>query len=88
MAKAYRDKYGVLHVVNSLEMAQRFAHSEIVDYTGEHEFGYPVVGGETVFDYGNREVYFGGNRNDGIPLAELDKATAAMVQAVLAQVGI
>lgn len=69
MAYAYRDKYGILHVVKGMNTAQEFAaNGNVVETNIKHDGGYPqvLVNNEyvDVFDYGD-EIYLGGNRGSG-----------------------
>lgn len=87
MAYAYKDKYGILHVVGNKEEAEQYAVSQIVEYKGNHAGGYLVVGGQKIFDY-NGKVYVGGNEKNGKPLEECDSVVQALVKQELEKVGI
>jgi len=80
---AYRDKYGILHVVSERKTAEEFASGRVVKYVGDYAGGYPRVFGLDVIDYGNGRVFVGGNEKNGKPLEECDDATRVAVKSVL-----
>jgi len=83
---AYRDKYGILHVVDDLDTAQGYAVGPIKEVDCDHAVGYLMVDGKEIFDYGNGEVYVGGNKESGVPLEE--SPIAELVKDVLAKIGL
>lgn len=88
MAYAYRDKYGILHAVEGKEEAKQYAAGKIVAYEGEHSGGYPVIGGQKIFDYGFGKVYVGGNEKSGKPLDECDTSIQMLVKHELEKIKI
>lgn len=88
---AYRDEYGILHVVSDLATAIEFAHSEVKEVDCEYGGGFPKVNGKDVFDYGNGEIYIGGNKNSGIPISVLEEENpeeAKLVKELLQSIGL
>jgi hypothetical protein len=79
---AYRDKFGILHIVSNEEVAKEYAFGEYKEVDCEYAGGFPKVNGKKVFDYGNGEVYVGGNKGDGIPLDELEEKNPDEAEAV------
>lgn len=80
----YRDKYGILHAVGGRFIAEENAAGKpVVEIPGACEGGYPCVVGPSVVDYGNGEIYVGGNRTDGKPVAKCDSVTQTMVNQLI-----
>ncbi len=50
---AYRDKYGVIHVVDNINDAKEFAKwdGKIIEFALEHGGGYPMYDGRAVIVY-------------------------------------
>lgn len=88
MAFAYRDKYGILHVAGDRAIADEYAVGPVVEAEVSERDGYPVATTE-IFDYGAGEVYVGGSRGNGKPLAALEATDlAAEVKEILAKIGL
>jgi hypothetical protein len=77
-----------LHVVEDFETALEYAVGEVKQIDCEYGGGYLKVDGEDVFDYGNGEIYVGGNKNSGIPLEELVPEKIERIKTVLAKIGL
>lgn len=88
MAYAYRDKYGILHCVKSKALADRYAKGQVAEYNGACEGGYPTVDGLAVFDYGEGEIYIGGNKGSGDKLEVCGKRVQDAVKVLLGDIGI
>ena len=88
MAYAYRDKYGILHCVKSKALADRYAKGKVVKYDGACEGGYPTLDGLAIFDYGNGEIYYGGNRGSGGKLEDCSESIKNAVADILARIGL
>ncbi len=88
MAYAYRDKYGILHCVKGKALAERYAKGQVVKYDGDCKGGYPTVDGLAIFDYGNGEIYYGGNRGSGGKLETCSRRIQNAVKTLLGDIGI
>ncbi len=88
MVYVYRDRYEILHAVKSKEEAKKFAKNQIIAYDGEHSCGFPVIGGNKIFDYGYGNVYVGGNEKYGIPLGQCDEGVQKLIKKELDKIGI
>lgn len=83
MGYAYRDKYGILHVVNSESTAKEYAKSKVVEFNGEYSSGYPEYNGKAIFDYGDGRVFYDGNAKSGIALADLEKSDPELAKNII-----
>lgn len=88
---AYVDRFGVVHVVDAKETAERFARGTVVEVDAEvipSSGGYPKVDGKHVFAYvDEQKIFIGGNGNNNkgelVALGELPTA----LQGVLKELG-
>lgn len=87
---AYRDQYGILHVVDSQKTAAEFAKDgKIAKYEGNYAGGFPATAeGSLIFDYGGGVIYVGGNSQTGVPLKEMPPEVIAEVEKTLAGIGL
>lgn len=93
MAICYRDKGGVLHVVDKEVFERDYAVGRIVEIEGiEYKGGYPCIEMdgeyEPIVDYGNGETYVTSNARDGIPLADMKEPHKSQVVEILAKIGL
>jgi hypothetical protein len=69
MAFAYKDEYGILHVVGDQKTAKQFASSAVVETDIRNEGGYPRVSvgdhASALVVYGNGDAYVDGNERNG-----------------------
>ena len=75
MAFAYKDKYGILHIVESMNTAMNNrGEGKIVETEYPHIGGYPTHKGTTIFVYVDKEeAYTDGNtKESGIPYSISD----------------
>lgn len=82
MGFAYKDRFGVVHVVDGKGVAEANADCAVVETGIEHAGGYPQVDGKDVVAYvGTGEIYVDGNRRDGAPteLGELPESLQALL---------
>lgn len=77
---AYRDQYGILHIVEDYETAVLYAVGEIKEVDCEYGGGFLKIDGHEVYDYGNGEVYIDGNKNNGIHVNEFVKENPEVVE--------
>lgn len=84
----YRDKYGILHAVHGKATAEANVKpgGPVAEVAGACDNGYPLALGPSICDYGNGEIYIGGNRTDGKPLAKCDGVTQYLVNQFLQKV--
>ncbi len=85
---AYRDKHGILHVVDSEESAKIYAGGEIKEVDVDHEGGYPCVEDLSIIDYGDGKVYIGGNLSNGTPISKAPVNIAEKARKILDKIGL
>jgi hypothetical protein len=88
---AYRDKYGILHVVASEKTAKESSgDGKYRTYHGRFEKGYPTIGGQAIKDKKGEETYISGgdNRNKDIPLSKADPVLRREVKLILEEIGL
>lgn len=86
MAYFYRDKANILHGTEDLSTAKEYAQGDVVSKDFTAKGGYLQIEGQPVFDYGNGEVYYGGNRNSDnhVELKELEGCSAELYGKIVA----
>lgn len=88
MAFAYRDKTGMLHCTDHKDTAYKYAAGgKVVEYNGLCSGGYPLAGIE-INDYGNGEIYVGGNKKSGTKLGQCEPVVRKAVQETLSKITI
>lgn len=92
MKYAYRDKYGIIHVLDNKANAEARAAGEVKEVEVPAQYGYPCiyVDGklQPIFDYGNGEIYVDGNVWKGKHISKVDYEIRSKVDAVLQAIGL
>ena len=89
---AYRDKYGVLHIISSQLSATERAAGEVKPVKVPNEYGYPCIEIEgelkQVVDYGGGETYVNGNVRNGIHISKVEPEIRFKVETLLQEIGL
>lgn len=89
---AYRDKYGVLHIVSNKSTAAERAAGEVKPVKVPNEYGYPCIEieGELkhVVDYGSGQTYVNGNVRNGIHISKVEPEIRFKVETLLMEIGL
>ncbi len=80
MSYAYLDQYGILHIVDNRETAEKYASGKIVETGIENGGGYPVADGKHVIVYTKKNEY---KVNGAVyPLSSLESSYPAVAELV------
>ena len=89
---AYKDKYGITHVVEQKYVAEGAAVGEVKDINIPSEYGYPCIEVEgkliSVFDYSDGKIFVGGNEKSGKPLNQTSSEVQEKVKELLEIIGL
>lgn len=89
---AYRDKYGILHIISSKLSAAERATGEVKPVKVPNEYGYPCIIHNDefmqIFDYGNGEIYVNGNVRKGLHISKVEPEIRFKVETLLQEIGL
>ncbi len=83
MNYAYRDQSGILHCVQEVHTARRYAQKEIIPTQIDCRDGFPVWQGRKIVDYGQGKIFY-----NNCSLEESTAHIAEKVRHILAQLNI